>query len=240
MSYAEERRSRVVGYARVSTKTQAENGVSLEIQESRIRTYCGLYNLDLTEVIAEDASGATLNRPGIQRVIAMLKAGEVGGLVVTKLDRLSRSPSDVADLIKKYFKNGMTLSSVTEQVDTRSANGKLFLGMIMQVAEWEREIIVERTTEALAHKRSKGERVSNQPDYGMQVAADGIHLEDCPEEQDTIRFILNAHNSGDSIRKIVALLDKRGIKSRGRGDSRKPLGVAQVHAIIKRAVKGVL
>lgn len=83
---------KVVGYVRVSTEEQATQGVSLQAQEAKLRQYCDLYGHDLAEVVIDAGQSAkTLNRPGLAKVLASLEAGEVEGVVILKLDRLTRT-----------------------------------------------------------------------------------------------------------------------------------------------------
>jgi DNA invertase Pin-like site-specific DNA recombinase len=153
---------RVIGYARVSTEEQAAGGFSLEAQEAKIRGYCGLYDLELVEIIPDPgASARTLDRPGMARVLAELRArkGRAEGLVLAKLDRLTRSVGDWSELIQEFFRDERKrLFSVGESIDTRSATGRMVLHMIRTIAEWEREIIAERTGDALQAKIRRRER----------------------------------------------------------------------------------
>lgn len=211
--------NRVIGYVRVSTDEQARDGVSLEAQAAKVRAYCALYDLELVDVVADPgASAKTLDRPGLQTVLARLRAGEAGGLVVAKLDRLTRSVSDMDRLIRDYFgeraRHAVSLQSVADQVDTRTAAGRLVLNVLMSVAQWEREAIGERTRDALAHKASKGERVSGRVPYGFRLADDGVHLESNPDEQEVIATVRELRAAGLSQRGIVAALAKRGLCNR--------------------------
>ena len=146
----ETRSIRVVGYVRVSTEEQASHGVSLAAQTAKIRAYAALYELELVDVV-EDAgqSAKTLNRPGLQQALTMSRSGAAQGLLVAKLYRMSRSVSDVATLIDSYFgdraRYQATLLPVADQVDTRTAAGRLVLNVLAAVSQWEREAIGERT-----------------------------------------------------------------------------------------------
>jgi site-specific DNA recombinase len=85
----------VVGYVRVSTEEQSKEGVSVDSQIAKIKAYCLLYELTLVDVVVDAGiSAKTLKRPGLTPVLAMLKAKKVDGVVVTKLDRLSRAVKD--------------------------------------------------------------------------------------------------------------------------------------------------
>jgi DNA invertase Pin-like site-specific DNA recombinase len=145
------RSGKVLGYVRVSREEQAE-GDSPKVQEDRLRAYAALYGLQLVDVLHDlGQSGKSLDRPGVRAALAALDAGRADGLLVAKLDRLTRSVRDLAELLETYFgeRGGFDLISVNEQIDTRTANGRMMLRILTTVAEWERETIVERTAEAL-------------------------------------------------------------------------------------------
>jgi DNA invertase Pin-like site-specific DNA recombinase len=114
----------------------------------------------------------------------MLKAGEAEALLVVKLDRLTRSVVDLGTLVERYFAPGKAaLLSVGEQIDTRSAAGRLVLNVLASVSQWEREAIAERTASAMQHKAKQGEYTGGQAPYGRRVAPDGARLEPDSEEQ---------------------------------------------------------
>ncbi len=147
---------KVIAYTRVSTEEQATQGVSLAAQEAKLRAYCDLYGHELLEVVVDAGESAkTLNRPGLQRALAALKAGEAEGLLVLKLDRLTRSVRDLGELLENYFQRSALLS-LQEQCDTSTAAGRLVLNLLTSVAQWERESTGERTRTALQHKKSQG------------------------------------------------------------------------------------
>ena len=205
---------KVVGYIRVSTTEQASDGVSLAAQEHKIRAYCDLYDLELLHIWKDEgASGKNLNRTGLIYALADLakvKSKGITGIVVAKLDRLTRSIVDLNTLIDRYFgdraKHPASLYSVADQIDTRSASGRLVLNVLMSVAQWERETIGERTRDALAHKRSKGERISRHAPYGWQLGSDGVHLEPNEYEQATARVAKEYRACGLSLRKVADAL----------------------------------
>ena len=149
--------TKAVAYVRVSTEKQADAGQSLDAQRAKVTAYAGLYDLELVEVIVDaGASAKTLDRPGLTRALAMLKSGEADALVVVKLDRLTRSVRDLGELVDRYFANGKAaLLSVSEQIDTRSAGGRLVLNVLASVSQWEREAIGERTADAQGGRPGK-------------------------------------------------------------------------------------
>lgn len=128
--------TRTIAYLRVSTEKQADRGVSLDAQRAKVKAYAELFDLELTETIVDAGESAKhLDRPGLQRALAMLKAGEADALLVVKLDRLTRSVRDLGHLVEKYFAPGKAaLLSVGEQIDTRSAAGRLVLNVLASVS----------------------------------------------------------------------------------------------------------
>ncbi len=148
---------KVIAYIRVSTDNQE---LGLEVQRTRIAAYCVAHDLELIEVYVDDGfSAKNLERPGIKLALAALET--VDGLVVYKLDRLTRSIRDLGQLIEEQFQK-RKLMSVCDHVDTRTASGKLLLNILMSVAQWERETIGERTREALAALKASGVKLGNQ------------------------------------------------------------------------------
>ena len=162
---------KVLGYTRVSIEDQERSGLGLEDQEAKIKSYCDLYDLDLVTLLNDTASGKSMhNREGFQQSLAALRKGEAEGLIVAKLDRLTRSVRDLGTLLEDYFEKQYSLFVVQEQVDTRTAAGRLMLNVLMSVAQWEREIISERTTDALAAKRLRGEKTGGSVPFGFDLA----------------------------------------------------------------------
>ena len=167
-------KTKTVAYLRVSSEKQVDLGVSLDAQQQKVTAYASLYDLDLIEVIVDAGESAkTLQRPGLQRALAMLKTGQADALLVVKLDRLTRSVGDLGRLIETYFSPGKAaLLSVSEQIDTRSATGRMVLNILASVSQWEREIIGERTSDAMRYKQSQGEYIGGRAPYGLSL----IHI----------------------------------------------------------------
>jgi len=207
---------RVIAYARVSTMEQAEGGISLDAQMAKMTAYAGLYDLEIIESVLDPGeSGKTLNRPGLRRALGLLKAGKADGLLIVKLDRLTRSIADWQDLIDAYFgeRGGKQLLSVNDSIDTRTAAGRLVLNVLITVAQWERETIGERTRDALQHKIRNGQRVGKVR-YGFDLAADGVTLVDNAAEQQTLGLIRDLRAAGRTLREIAAELTERGIPTK--------------------------
>src|SRR5436190_17531944 len=203
-----------IGYVRVSTDRQAEQGVSLEAQEAKIRAMATIHSAELLDVIVDGGESAkSLNRPGLQRLLALINAGHVQAVIVAKLDRLTRSVKDLCNLLDLFEKRKVALISVAESLDTATAAGRLVITIMAAVSQWEREAIGERTRDALRHKRSQGHRVGNIP-YGCRLAADGQHLEPDAPEQAALQEIRRLRGEGASLRGIAADLNSRAYRTR--------------------------
>jgi DNA invertase Pin-like site-specific DNA recombinase len=214
---------RIIGYVRASTEEQAREGVSLDAQRTKVEQYAALHGLDLVEVLVDaGVSAKSLNRPSLARALAMLDAGQAEGIVVAKLDRLSRSVRDFADLIERYFGEGpgKTLMSVGDSIDTRTAAGRLVLNVLMSVAQWERETICERTRDALNHKRQRSERIGGIP-YGWDCP-DGKTLVPNPQEQEGRALIRQWRRQGRTYQAIGAELLSRGFRPKSGRDHWAP------------------
>jgi DNA invertase Pin-like site-specific DNA recombinase len=220
--------TKTIVYVRVSTEKQAGEGVSLEAQQQKAAAYAGLYDLDIVETVVDaGVSAKTLDRPGLKKALAMLEAGEAQALLVTKLDRLTRSVGDLGRLIEDRFSSGgAELMSVSEQIDTRSANGRLTLNVLMSVSQWEREVIGERTSDAMRHMQSQGQYIGGRAPYGFQLI-DGELVEDAVE-QGVIAQARELRDSGLSLAKIAAALDKRGFRAR----NQRPFVAQQIKRMV--------
>jgi site-specific DNA recombinase len=205
---------KAVGYCRVSTEDQAQFGVSLLSQKEKIEQYSKLYNIEIVEVI-EDAgiSAKSFNRPGVQRVLSMMKQKSVDAVIVAKLDRLTRSVRDLADIIDLSNKKGVALVSVNEHIDTGSAAGRMIVNMMGVISQWEREAIGERTKTAIQYKKARGEAYSSRYSLYGYEKQDG-HLVPVPYEQDTIGLIMSLKDSL-SVAEICRELSRQGIRTRG-------------------------
>ena len=221
---------RAVGDSRVSTETQSREGVSLNVQQERIRAWATANDYELGEVYVDAGiSGSRAdNRPGLQ---AALKdaCNDGSALVVYSLSRLARSTKDAISIAEKLDTAHADLVSLTERIDTTSATGKLVFRILAVLSEFERDLISERTSTALAHKRAQGERISRYLPYGWDLAADGVNLVENSAEQEVASWIRDCRQSGWPLRAIAAELNNRGIpaKQGGRWNHQSILGVLQ-------------
>lgn len=218
---------RAILYARVSSTEQAVEGVSLAAQEAKMRAYCELYGVEVVEIIVDAGQSAkTLNRPGLQQALGMLEAGSADGLVIARLDRLTRSVADWALLIEQYFSKRFGLMSVSDQIDTRTASGRMVTNLLICIAQWERETIGERTATALAHLKASGMHVGGIP-YGHEIR-DGKLLP-LASHADAISLMTEMRAEGATLQAIADKLNEMGIPT-ARGGKWYPMTVKNVLA----------
>ena len=221
---------KAIGYVRVSTTEQAIEGISLDNQKAKIRAYCGLNDLELVSII-EDAgkSGKNLNREGIQELLRNVKSKAIDAVIVYKLDRMSRKVMDTLILIETIEKASITFHSLNEKIDTGTAIGRFFLNITASLAQMERDLISERTKDALQMKISNGKRAGQIP-YGWRLSDDGDTLIMHQKEQEAISLIKRLHEKGYSYRAICIELKKAGHKPIGKIWHPKTIG-----SVLRRA-----
>ncbi len=211
---------KAIGYCRVSTEEQAREGISLEVQEAKIKQYAGLHNLKLVKVIVDEGkSGKDLNREGINEILSRIKDKSISHIIVYKMDRLTRRTFDLLYLVEEVFKkNEVQFHSITEKIDTTTAQGNFFLTIIGAMAQMERDLISERTKAVLRYKIDKGEYVGS-PGLGYTASTgDNKFLEVDQREQDTIKriFYLKRYRKM-SLGKIARELNESGVKTKRGG-----------------------
>jgi site-specific DNA recombinase len=168
---------------RVSTEEQAREGVSLASQRARLKAYATAHDAKLVGIEADEGisgSKAPSKRPGLSSALACLDSGEADGLLVLKLDRLSRSTRDILNLVDATRDNGWRLVSVNEHLDTESAAGRLVLTVLAALSEMEREQIGERVTDAMAHIAREGRGRSRFIPFGYRTAGGGTATRPLP------------------------------------------------------------
>lgn len=149
---------KAVGYIRVSTTEQAVEGVSLAAQQAKLDAYAMIKDWVMLEVIRDEGVSAKhLKRPGLARLLALVDARQVEVVIVYKLDRLTRSVSDLDKLVKLFERKGVALVSLQESLDPTTATGRAMMGLIALFSQWEREVIGERTREAMQHLKAQGQ-----------------------------------------------------------------------------------
>ena len=202
----------VVGYTRVSTGRQANEGVSLEAQQERIKAWAKYKGRELRNVHVDAglSGGRAANRPALQAALDEV-CREKGVLVVYSLSRLARSTKDCILIGERLKECGADLVSLSEDINTASAAGKLFYRLLAAMAEFESDVISERTAAALSHKRAKGEKLGGSRPFGYTVE-DG-KLVPLPAEQKAIKRakkLVGKH----SLRATARILHSEGLTDR--------------------------
>jgi len=203
--------TRAIAYIRVSTDKQADKGHSLLAQQEKVNAYASLYDLDIVDTVIETGSAKNLNRDGLQGALSAIKSGKADALIVVKLDRLTRSVADLGYLVETYF-NKAGLLSVSEQIDTRSASGRLVLNVLASVSQWEREAIGERTAVVKQSMKTNGLYCGGIVPYG-QMLVSGVLIAN-PQEQAIISRAKALKADGHSLRTIATMFSQEGLKTR--------------------------
>src|SRR6266852_3615031 len=127
-------------------------------------------------------TGGSLERPALQKLLTDLKAGKIDCVVIYKVDRLSRSLLDFARLMEIFERQGVSLVSVTQPLNTTGSLGRLTLNILLSFAQFEREMIADRTRDKMAAAKRKGKWVGGTPVLGYDIAVTGGKLVVNPEE----------------------------------------------------------
>lgn len=154
--------TRVVGYLRVSTDEQAESGLGLAAQRTAVEAACAAKGWTVAEwAVDEGVSGSVApgDRRAMARALRLLDSREAGALVAAKVDRLARDLHDLTGLLRQAEEDGWAVVALDLGVDTTTPVGRMLVGILGSVAEWERSVIRQRTRDALAAKKASGARL---------------------------------------------------------------------------------
>jgi site-specific DNA recombinase len=151
-----------------------------------------------------------MERPALKRLLADVQSGAVNCVVVYKVDRLSRSLLDFARMMEIFEKNGTSFVSVTQQLNSASSMGRLTLNVLLSFAQFEREMISERTRDKMGAARRRGKWVGGNPVLGYDVAPQGGSLVVNPDEAQRVRDIFRLYLELGSLIPVVEELNRRG------------------------------
>lgn len=190
---------RIIGYARVSTVEQGRDGISLDAQEHAIRARADAEGWVVVEVVREVGSGSAFDcRPLVQAVIARMEAGDADSLVVSHLDRLTRSVIDGGRVFELVRNGEWDLVALDLGIDTRTSAGELIANVMVSFGQWQRRQIGDRTRDALAERTRQGLR-------------NGRPRVDGPEAEEARARIRALRKRGLSWRQVAEALNEEGV-----------------------------
>ena len=159
-------------------------------------------------------SGGTLERPGLQRLLADIAAGHIDIVVVYKVDRLTRSLLDFAKLVEAFDKAGTSFVSITQSFNTTTSMGRLTLNMLLSFAQFEREVTAERIRDKIAQSKARGMWMGGTPPIGYRP--DGRSLAIVEEDAAIVRHIFRRYVELANVRLLAEELDEQAIRSPAR------------------------
>lgn len=219
-----------IAYIRVSTEKQVNEGVSLETQKNRIMQWCQTNGYELGDIYVDSGiSGKRMDtRKELLAALASLEKGMA--LVSYSLSRLARSTKDALFIGELVAKKQADLVSLSEQVDTTTAAGRMMFQVMAVLAEFERNLVAERTSNSLQHKKHTRRKYTNKTPYGFE-AIDG-RLVEVAKEAAVVAEIQAARASGMTLQAIANDLNGRDIPTKT-GKQWQP---ATIHLLLKRSV----
>lgn len=207
----------VFGYVRVSTDKQAEMGLSLDAQQAEIKRYCAERGYHLVNIYVDGGfSAKNTERPAFKQMVKDISNGSVSAIVVSKLDRLTRSLRDICyineDILEPYKVN---LVCIRDGINTFEPFSKQVLPFLAIIGQIERQNTSERVKASIRHIHDQGGHYGKVP-FGFMTVADGRikRLVDHPEEKPWLERIFEWYRDGASTRDIAARLNDNNIKPR--------------------------
>src|SRR5258708_78265 len=207
-------------YTRKSTEEGlAQEFNSLDAQreaaESYIQSQRGLgWKLIPTRYDDGGFGGGNLDRPALQQLLADVDAGLVDCILVYKVDRLSRSLLDFARIMERFDQRSVSFVSITQQFNTTTSLGRLTLNVLLSFAQFEREIIGERTRDKLAAARRKGEWIGGAAPLGYDGAHEGRRLLINETEATQVRDIFALYSMPEGLIPVVEEVNRRGWRTK--------------------------
>jgi DNA invertase Pin-like site-specific DNA recombinase len=219
----------VIGYTRVSSQEQVVEGVSLDAQRARIQRWAEATDADLIDVIEDPAvsgSKPLAQRDGGSRIAALLDQRDptVDAVVICRLDRLGRDASETLGHLHRFAKGKIGLVSILDRLDLSTPQGRAMASVAAVFGQLERELIAERTSEALARLRVEGKAYGAVP-YGWVRSSE--HLVPDTNEQRVRKEIIELRDSRCSYREIASWLNGEDIPAK-RGGRWSPMSVRSV------------
>lgn len=231
-------------YTRKSTEDGLEQEFnSLHAQCEASENYIRSQVNEGWEIIADEYddggfTGGNMDRPALQRLMTDIEAGKVNCVVVYKVDRLSRSLLDFSRILEMFDKHHVAFVSVTQQFNTANSMGRLMLKVLLSFAQFEREIISERTRDKIAAARRKGKWVGGMPLFGYDVDPRGSKLVVNEDEAVRVRTIFELYLQHQSLMAVIRELDERGwvnkrwVTKKGIERGGKPFTKTSLHKLL--------
>ncbi len=207
-------------YTRVSTNDGMEQEfTSLDSQRESAESYIASQKSEGFFALAErydDAgfSGASTERPALQKLITDIKVGKIGCVVVYKVDRLSRSLLDFSKLLEFFDQNNVAFISVTQHFNTNTSMGRLTLNILLSFAQFEREIISERTRDKMGAARKKGQWMGGRPALGYNLDKEKHRIVINETEAQIIREMFDLYIQKRSLLSVAMTLNKKGYRTK--------------------------
>jgi DNA invertase Pin-like site-specific DNA recombinase len=187
-------------------------------------------------------TGANTDRPALQKLLSDIQDGKINCVIVYKVDRLSRSLLDFVQLLELFEQNNVTFVSVTQHFNTNTSMGRLTLNILLSFAQFEREIISERTKDKMAAARKKGKWLGGRPILGYDLDRVNRKLIINEKEAELVKKIFNLYINEKSLLTVAKILNDLGCKTKGHiTKSGKAMGnVAFKNSNVQQIVKNVL
>jgi len=185
-------------------------------------------------------SGATMDRPALQQLLADIRAGKVDVVVTYKIDRLTRSLADFAKITEIFDAKGVSFVSVTQQFNTTTSMGRLTLNVLLSFAQFEREVTGERIRDKIAASKKKGIWMGGLPPLGYAVCDRKLVI--VPGEAETVRHIFHRYLALGSVRLLKEDLEVHGIVSKqrpissGRSWGGTPIGRGALYRMLQNRI----
>jgi site-specific DNA recombinase len=234
----------------IYTRKSSEEGLeqnfnSLDAQREACEAFIASQKHEGWQVLPElyddgGFSGATMERPALQRLLLDVTAGKIDVVVVYKVDRLTRSLSDFAKIVETFDQRKASFVSVTQQFNTTSSMGRLTLNILLSFAQFEREVTGERIRDKIAASKKKGMWMGGQPSLGYDVKDRKLIVNKA--EAETVRHIFRRYIELKSVRLLKADLDAAGIVSKARTASdgsrygQKPLARGALYLMLQNRI----
>jgi len=187
-------------------------------------------------------SGGNMERPALKRLMSDIEAGKIDMVVIYKLDRLSRSLIDFADLQTFFDRHSVSFCAVTQEINTSTSSGRMMLNILISFAQYEREIIAERIRDKIAASKKHGKFCGGVPMLGYKPDPDTKKLQIVPEEAKTVKAIYEKYMLFRSLRCVVSELNRLGshtkewTSARGRAHKARPWDTGSVYRILSSPI----